>query len=36
MIAILETYQQKDGSVLVPEVLRALAGFDVIEPVKKH
>jgi len=36
IIAILETYQQKDGSVVIPEVLRPLTGFDVIEPVKKH
>ena len=28
--AILENYQQKDGSVTVPEVLRAYTGFDVI------
>ncbi len=35
MIAILENFQQEDGSVVVPEVLRPLAGFDKIEPVKK-
>lgn len=28
MIAILENYQQADGSVLVPEVLRSYTGFD--------
>ena len=28
---ILENYQQKDGSVIVPEVLRKYTGFDVIE-----
>lgn len=28
LIAILENYQQKDGSVVVPEVLRAYCGFD--------
>ena len=28
MIAILENYQQADGSVLVPEVLRPYTGFD--------
>ncbi|MFZ6035024.1 MAG: serine--tRNA ligase [Patescibacteria group bacterium] len=28
LIAILENYQQKDGSVLVPKVLQPLAGFD--------
>jgi len=32
IIAILENYQQADGSVLVPEVLRPLVGFDRIEP----
>ena len=30
--AILETYQQADGSVIVPEVLRASIGTDVIRP----
>jgi seryl-tRNA synthetase len=30
--AILETYQQPDGSVAVPEVLRATLGTDVIRP----
>lgn len=29
--AILENYQQKDGTVLVPEVLRPYTGFDVID-----
>ena len=36
LVAILELYQQKDGSVVVPEVLRAFVGKDVIsrtEPV---
>ncbi|MEG1979866.1 MAG: serine--tRNA ligase [Victivallaceae bacterium] len=33
-IAILENFQQADGSVIVPEVLRPLCGFDKIEPVK--
>ena len=28
LIAILENYQQADGSVLVPEVLRSYTGFD--------
>ena len=28
MIAILENYQQEDGSVIVPEVLRDYTGFD--------
>ena len=31
-IAILENYQQADGSVVVPEVLRPLTGFDRITP----
>ena len=31
LIAILENYQQKDGSVIVPEVLRAYVGKDVIK-----
>ena len=30
MIAVLENYQQADGSVAVPEVLRAFVGTDVI------
>ena len=30
MIAIIETYQQADGSVVVPEVLRNYLGMDVI------
>jgi seryl-tRNA synthetase len=30
MIAVLENYQQADGSVVVPEVLRAFVGTDVI------
>lgn len=33
LIAILETYQQADGSVLVPETLRPfMGGLDVIRP----
>ena len=31
IIAILENYQQPDGSIVVPEVLRPYTGFDVIE-----
>ena len=31
-IAILENNQRADGSVVVPEVLRPLTGFDIIEP----
>ena len=30
LIAVLENYQQEDGSVTVPEVLRPLTGFDSI------
>ena len=30
MIAILEHYQQEDGSVLVPEVLKPYTGFDIL------
>jgi seryl-tRNA synthetase len=33
MVAVLENYQQADGSVVVPEVLRPyLGGLEVIEP----
>ena len=32
LIAIIENYQQADGSVVVPEVLRPLTGFDRIGP----
>ncbi len=31
-LAILENYQQKDGSVLIPEVLRPYVGLDKISP----
>jgi seryl-tRNA synthetase len=35
MIAILENYQQADGSVVIPEVLRPwMGGVEVIEPAK--
>ncbi len=34
LIAVLENYQQKDGSIIVPEVLRSLVGFDRITPKK--
>ena len=30
VIAILENYQQPDGSVVIPQVLRPYTGFDVI------
>ena len=32
ILAILENYQQKDGSVLVPKVLQPWTGFDKISP----
>lgn len=33
MVAVLENYQQKDGSVVIPEVLRPyMGGLEVIEP----
>ena len=31
LIAILENYQQKDGSIIVPEVLKPFVGKDVIK-----
>ncbi len=31
LIAILENYQQADGSVVVPQVLRPYTGFDLID-----
>jgi len=34
LIAILENYQQADGSVLIPEVLRRWVGKEQIEPVR--
>lgn len=34
MIAVLETYQQEDGSVVVPEVLRPYLGGESILPVQ--
>ena len=33
LAAILENYQQADGSVVVPEVLRPYVGLDLIEPI---
>ena len=32
LIAILENYQQKDGSVLIPDALRPFMGMDAIRP----
>ncbi len=34
LVAIMENYQQPDGSIVVPEVLRPLTGFDRIEAKK--
>jgi seryl-tRNA synthetase len=31
MIAVLENYQQRDGTIVVPEALRPYTGFDTIE-----
>ncbi|RKS80279.1 seryl-tRNA synthetase [Motilibacter peucedani] len=33
VVAVLENFQQADGSVVVPEVLRPYVGRDVLEPV---
>jgi seryl-tRNA synthetase len=33
-VAIIENYQQKDGSVLIPEALRPYVGEEIIRPVK--
>jgi seryl-tRNA synthetase len=33
LVAILETHQRADGSVVVPEVLRPYLGLEVLEPV---
>lgn len=35
LAAVIENYQQKDGSIIVPEVLRKYTGFDVIEAPAK-
>jgi seryl-tRNA synthetase len=32
LIAILENYQQPDGSIKIPEVLQSYTGFDIIKP----
>ena len=34
MIAVLENYQQADGSVIIPEVLRPIVGKDRLTPAK--
>jgi seryl-tRNA synthetase len=33
-VAIVENYQQKDGSVVIPEVLRPYLNEEVIRPPK--
>lgn len=35
LIAILENYQQADGSVIVPKVLQQYVGLDIIQPINK-
>ncbi|OLS28647.1 MAG: Serine--tRNA ligase [Candidatus Heimdallarchaeota archaeon LC_2] len=35
MVAILENYQQKDGTVLIPKVLQKYTGFKEMKPKKK-
>lgn len=35
LIAIMENFQQEDGTVVIPEVLRPLCGFDRISPAGK-
>ncbi|MFA6110946.1 MAG: serine--tRNA ligase, partial [Candidatus Latescibacterota bacterium] len=32
LIAVIESYQQQDGAVLVPEVLRPVVGRDLLRP----
>ncbi len=34
LIALMENYQRKDGSIAIPEILRPLVGFDFILPEK--
>ena len=36
ILAIMENYQQADGSVVIPEVLRPwMGGLEVLKPIKK-
>jgi seryl-tRNA synthetase len=35
-VAIIENYQQRDGSVIVPEALRPYLGLDSIQPESQH
>ncbi len=34
-VAIVENFQQKDGSVVIPEALRPYLGVEIIQPLKK-
>ncbi|MBU3935643.1 serine--tRNA ligase [Patescibacteria group bacterium] len=34
VLAIIENFQQKDGSIKIPQVLQTLTGFDIIRPSK--
>ena len=36
LVAILENYQQKDGSIKIPTALQKYTGFKIIEKPKKH
>ena len=36
LLAILENYQQADGSVVIPEVLRPIVGVEKIMPGRKR
>lgn len=36
LLAILENYQQADGTILVPKVLQPMVGIDVIKPAPTH
>lgn len=35
LVAVLENYQQEDGSILIPEVLQPFMNMEVIEPVEQ-
>ena len=34
LVALLETYQQPDGSILIPEILQPYTGFQRISPTE--
>jgi seryl-tRNA synthetase len=36
LVAILENYQQKDGSVTIPKALKSYCGFDLIAPTQSE